>query len=62
MDEKDLPSVVEGVEQGMTLEEVEKAFILRVLEKNGGNKKLTAKELGIGYNTLWRKLKKYNRG
>jgi len=62
MEEKDLPCVVDGTEQGMTLEEVEKAYILSVLEKNNGNKKLTAEQLGIGYNTLWRKLKKYNRG
>jgi transcriptional regulator with PAS, ATPase and Fis domain len=53
--------VVDGAEKGMTLEEVEKAYILSVLERNGGNKKLTAEQLGIGYNTLWRKLKRYNR-
>jgi DNA-binding NtrC family response regulator len=61
MEEKDLPCVVEGTDKGMTLEEVEKAYILSVLDKNGGNKKLTAKQLGIGYNTLWRKLKRYER-
>jgi two-component system response regulator HydG len=61
MEEKDLPCVVDGAEKGMTLEEVEKAYILSVLERNGGNKKLTAEQLGIGYNTLWRKLKRYNR-
>jgi transcriptional regulator with PAS, ATPase and Fis domain len=61
VEEKDLPCVVEGTDKGMTLEEVEKAYILSVLDKNGGNKKLTAKQLGIGYNTLWRKLKRYER-
>jgi DNA-binding NtrC family response regulator len=60
MEGKDLPCVVEGTEKSMTLEEVEKAYTQSVLEKNNGNKKLTAKQLGIGYNTLWRKLKKYN--
>jgi len=61
MQEQDLPEVVKGLEEGLTLEEVERAYILKVLENNGGNKKLTAKELEIGYNTLWRKLKKYNK-
>ncbi len=54
-------SLVEQADTGKTLEEVEKAYILSVLEKNLGNKKSTAKQLGIGYNTLWRKLKQYNK-
>jgi len=54
-----LPELIAGVEDGMTLQQVERFYILSVLEKNGGNKKLTARELDIGYNTLWRKLKKY---
>ncbi len=57
----DLPELIEGVEDGMTLQQVEKIYIMKVLDKNGGNKKLTAKELDIGYNTLWRKLKKYGK-
>jgi DNA-binding NtrC family response regulator len=61
IEEKDLPCVVEGTKNAMTLEEVEKAYILSVLEKHGGNKKATAEELAIGYNTLWRKLKTYNK-
>jgi DNA-binding NtrC family response regulator len=55
-----LPAVEEGRGRDLTLEEVEKAHILSVLDQNDGNKKLTAEILGIGYNTLWRKLKKYN--
>jgi len=31
-----------------------------VLEKNHGNRTLTARELGISRNTLWRKIKRYN--
>ncbi len=58
--EPKLPIVAKGIEQGMTLEEVEKTYILSVLAKNDGNKKLTAQQLAIGYNTLWRKLKKYD--
>ncbi len=55
----DLPAAMEGITESMTLAEVERAHILRVLEQNDGNKKATAKSLDIGYNTLWRKLKKY---
>jgi DNA-binding NtrC family response regulator len=61
VDEKDLPCVVQGLEKSMTLEQVERAYILAVLDKHHGNKKATAEELGIGYNTLWRKLKQYGK-
>jgi len=43
----------------MTLAEVERRHILATLEQLGGNRKETAKALGIGENTLWRKLKSY---
>ena len=39
------------------LAEVEKVAILETLERMEGNKKRTAKELGISKTTLWRKLK-----
>ena len=35
--------------------------ILQTIEKYNGNKTLAAKELGIGYTTLWRKLKAANK-
>ena len=38
---------------------VEKAYILEVLELNGGNRTHTAQQLGIGSPTLYRKLKSY---
>jgi transcriptional regulator with PAS, ATPase and Fis domain len=41
------------------LEEVEKQYILAVLELNGGNQTRTAEQLHIGTATLYRKLKKY---
>jgi DNA-binding NtrC family response regulator len=41
------------------LSEVEKEYILAVLELNGGNQTRTAKQLQIGSATLHRKLKKY---
>lgn len=42
-----------------SLEEVERLHIQRVLDRCGGNKARAAEILQIGYNTLWRKLKKY---
>jgi DNA-binding NtrC family response regulator len=41
------------------LDEAEKLHILGILEHCGQNKTRAAKILGIGYNTLWRKLRKY---
>ena len=41
------------------LAEVEKQHILRVLSECRNNKSQAAQVLGIGYNTLWRKLKQY---
>ncbi len=41
------------------LSEVEQDYILAVLELNDGNQTRTAKQLGIGAATLYRKLKKY---
>src|SRR2546427_3384995 len=61
----DLPPEIAGqvpgdVESGpLALSEVERLHILRVLEKMGGNRKETARALGIGANTLWRKLRQY---
>jgi len=42
------------------LADVEKDYILAVLDLNGGNQARTAKELGIGSATLYRKLKSYS--
>jgi len=41
------------------LEEVERRYILRVMETVGGNKTLAAQVLGIGRKTLYRKLEQY---
>jgi two-component system response regulator HydG len=41
------------------LEEVERRYILRVLQAAGGNKSLAAEKLGIGRRTLYRKLGEY---
>ncbi len=46
--------------EGSTMEEMEKALIEKMLKKTGGNRKETARLLGIGERTLYRKLNKYN--
>lgn len=43
----------------MTLRDMERMKILETLRSFGGNRATTAKALGIGRNTLWRKLKEY---
>ncbi|WZL71712.1 sigma-54-dependent Fis family transcriptional regulator [Clostridiaceae bacterium 35-E11] len=42
-----------------TLEQVEKMHIIKMLKKCGGNITLTAEKLGIGRNTLYRKMQKH---
>jgi DNA-binding NtrC family response regulator len=42
-----------------SLSDVEKEYILAVLELNGGNQTRTAQQLQIGSATLYRKLKSY---
>ena len=44
---------------GLSMDEVEKRFILETLRLCGGNREETAKNLGIGERTLYRKLKEY---
>ncbi len=51
------PAVNNGTVQSLC--DVEKDYILAVLERNGGKRDLTAGQLGIGTATLYRKLKKY---
>ena len=41
------------------LRTLEQRYILKVLEKNGNNRDLTATTLGINKSTLWRKLQSY---
>lgn len=47
------------VESVATMEEMEKAMIERVLAATGGNRKETARRLGIGERTLYRKLNRF---
>ncbi len=64
---KDLPPEIQGKEsaelkQGelpLSMKEMELYQIKRVLEMTNWNQTETSKLLGIGYNTLWRKMKEY---
>lgn len=47
-------------EECLKLEYIEKQHIIKVIEKYKGNVTLSAKTLGIGRNTLYRKLEKFN--
>ena len=48
--------IEDGIERLLPLEEVERGYIKRMLEKTGGNKYRAAKILGIDRKTLYRKL------
>ena len=47
-------------EEALSLEQVETEHLLRILRRNDGNKRKTARELGIDTKTLYNKLKKLN--
>jgi Nif-specific regulatory protein len=49
----------DSVPSGLTLDDVERRYILRTLAECDGNRTRTADALGIGRNTLVRKLKRY---
>ncbi len=53
------PPVARMLDDNMPLEELERRYTLTILERNRGSRIATAKALGIGTNTLWRKLKKW---
>ena len=46
--------------EGMTLEEIEKKILEEALRKNGGNRSLTAEQLGLSRRTIQRKIQDYN--
>ena len=58
-EEWDEPAAEGSAPDGLTLAEVEKRHILRTLERCEGNRTRAAAALGIGRNTLARKLKQY---
>jgi DNA-binding NtrC family response regulator len=54
--EKEMPEF----QAGQSLKDMEQELIISALKKTDGNRKETAKILGIGERTLYRKLKEYN--
>ncbi|MGD9931872.1 MAG: sigma-54-dependent transcriptional regulator [Mangrovibacterium sp.] len=54
-----LPDAGATIDQFGTLESIEKAHILRMLQHTGGNKTKAAEKLGIAVPTLYRKLEQY---
>ena len=52
-------SIEDRLEEGETLEAMERKMIIRALDKNKGNLSNTANQLGITRQTLYNKLKKY---
>ena len=51
-----------AVARGLTLAEVEREYIKRVLAAEGGNKTRAAQRLGLDRKTLYRKLEEYAAG
>ena len=43
----------------MSLDDVGKKMLQKALERNGGNRKKAARELGISDRTLYRRIKQY---
>ncbi|MBI4420273.1 MAG: sigma-54-dependent Fis family transcriptional regulator, partial [Gemmatimonadetes bacterium] len=56
---KEQPLVSERPHPNPTLEVIERAYILWVLQAEGGNKTRAAEVLGIDPSTLYRKLSRY---
>jgi DNA-binding NtrC family response regulator len=52
-------SLASAVARGLTLEELERDYIQRVLAAEGGNKTRAAQRLGLDRKTLYRKLEEY---
>jgi DNA-binding NtrC family response regulator len=49
-----------AVPVGMTLEQIEKKILEEALRKNGGNRSLTAEQLGLSRRTIQRKIQDYH--
>lgn len=43
----------------MTLDELQRRFVLRILKKHNGHRGLAAEELGISLKTIYNKLRKW---
>jgi DNA-binding NtrC family response regulator len=52
-------TIADAVQRGLSLRELERAYIQEVLRQTGGNKSRAADTLGLDRKTLYRKLKEY---
>ena len=57
---KDMENENESENESLNLNELSRQMIERALERNNGNRKKAAEELGISDRTLYRRIKKYN--
>jgi transcriptional regulator with PAS, ATPase and Fis domain len=55
----DAPRDEHPLPDDLTLEQLERLYIQKMLSRNGGNVTVTARKLGISRSTLWRKMKQY---
>jgi DNA-binding NtrC family response regulator len=58
-DRKNQDQLATALAQGLTLDQLEREYIQRVLEAEGGNKTRAAQRLGLDRKTLYRKLEEY---
>jgi transcriptional regulator with PAS, ATPase and Fis domain len=58
-DRKNQDRITTALAQGLTLDQLEREYIQRVLEAEGGNKTRAAQRLGLDRKTLYRKLDEY---
>jgi DNA-binding NtrC family response regulator len=58
-DEQIVEARISELPQDYNLDDLEKQQILRALDRFAGNRRKTAKALGIGERTLYRKLKEF---
>ncbi len=54
------PGSAKDVEEALSLEDREKQYIKRILDKHQGNRRAASKELGISERTMYRKIKDFN--
>ena len=57
---KDMENENESENESLNLNELSRQMIERALERNNGNRKKAAEELGISDRTLYRRIKKYD--
>jgi DNA-binding NtrC family response regulator len=59
LERKSQDRMATAVAQGLTLDQLEREYIERVLDAEGGNKTRAAMRLGLDRKTLYRKLEEY---